>query len=184
MDKAMKKAIIIFIFAILSNLVFAQEAVKSAAALRKEKRMAEEQKQYELNKTMLDTRNFVLQADNIQNEKGNRLNVNSMINYIAVDSATIVIQTGTDWSLGQNGMGGLTERGRISGWKLTENKKHNSFNLFFKVTTYSGVYDLRFDIGSSAFTSARLTSNRYGELIFEGNLMPYRKSSVFEGQSR
>jgi hypothetical protein len=180
----MKKTIIILIFAISSNLVFGQEAIKSAAALRKEKRIAEEEKHYEFNKSMLDNRNFVLQADNLQDEKGNRVNVNSMINYIAVDSASAVIQTGTDWHLGQNGMGGVTARGRISGWKLTENKKQNNFNLFFTVTTNLGVYDLRFNVGSSEFTTARLTSYRFGQLIFEGNLMPYRKSSVFEGQSR
>jgi len=180
----MKKIIIILILAILSNMVFAQEAEKSSGASRKEKRIAETEKRYELNKQMLENRDFVLQADNLQDQYGRRVYVNSMINYIGVDSTSAVIQTGSDWGLGQNGTGGITAKGTISVWKLTENKEHNTFSLFFTVTTSVGVYDLRFIIGSSEYSSATLTSLKSGRLIFEGKLVPYSESSVFEGQSR
>jgi hypothetical protein len=180
----MKRVIVILIMAISSNIVLAQEAGKSSGASRKERRIAEMEKRYELNKSMLENRDFVLQANSLQDRYGRRVYVNSMINYIGVDSATAVIQTGSDWHLGQNGMGGVTAKGQISVWKLTENKKQNTFNLSFTVTTSIGIFDLRFLVGSSEVSTASLTSLRAGQLTFEGKLVPYRESSVFEGQSR
>jgi hypothetical protein len=179
----MKKIIISLIFSILSNLAFAHKADKSAAVSGKEKRIAEMEKQFEINKLMLENRDFVLQADYLQDRWGDRVYVNSMINYLAVDSKTAVIQTGSDYRLGRNGVGGITAKGRISNWKLSENKKQKTFNLSFTVTTNIGVYDLQFMIGPSDYSTARLTGIRAGQLTFAGDLVPYSESSVFEGQS-
>jgi len=180
----MKKIIIFLIFAISSNMVFAQGTELSPSASKKVKRILEEEKQYQKNKEMLENRDFVLQADYLQDKWGNRVFVNTMINFVAVDSTIAVIQIGSDYRKGPNGVGGITAKGHISGWKLGENQKSKTFNLSFTVTTNIGVYDLLFLIGPSETSTARLEGYTGGQLTFEGKLVPYSESSSFEGQSR
>lgn len=183
-DKAMKKTIIILMLAISSNVVIAQSADKNSVVSRKEKRNAEIEKLYGMNKEMLDHRDFVLQADYLQDRYGHRVVANTIINFVAVDSTTAVIQVGSDFRKGPNGVGGVTAKGQISDWKLSENQKKKTFNLSFTVMTNIGVYDLLFMIGPSEYSTARLTGLTAGQLTFEGKLVPYSQSSVFEGQSR
>jgi len=179
----MKKIIIILILAFVSNVILAQTGNESPAATRKEKRNAEIEKQYELNKMMLENRNFVLQADRLQDRRGHLVNVISTINFIAVDSATAIIQIGSNSRIGPNGVGGVTAKGAITSWKLTENKKQKSFDLSFNVMTPIGMYDLFFTISPSNTASAILTGLSAGELTFNGQLVPYTESTVYEGQS-
>jgi hypothetical protein len=179
----MKKIIVILIIAFASNVILAQTGDKNPAATRKEKRNAEIEKQYELNKTMLGNRDFVLEADRLQDRRGHLVNVSSNINFVAVDSATAIIQVGSNYRFGSNGVGGVTAKGTITKWKLTENKKHKSFDLYINVMTPIGIYDLFFTIGPSNTVSARLTGLSAGELTFNGRLVPYTESAVYEGQS-
>ena len=62
----MKKIIIILILGILSNLAFAHRADTSSFTSRKEKRMAEMKKNFEMTKYLLKSRDFVLEADYLQ----------------------------------------------------------------------------------------------------------------------
>lgn len=179
----MKRIIIILILAFLSNVILAQTGDKNPAATRKEKRNAEIEEQFQLNKSMLENRDFVLEADRLLDKRGNTFIVNSTINFVAVDSATAVIQIGSNYRLGPNGVGGVTAKGKITNWKLTENKKQKSFNLTINVMTTIGIYDLSFMIGPLNSATATLTGLRAGQLTFEGRLIPYTESSVYEGQS-
>lgn len=171
------------IFAISSSLVFANRADTSSVTTRKEKRMAKMEKQFKMNKSLLKNRDFVLEADYLQNQYGNRHFVNSALNFVAVDGNKAVIQTGSNIGQGFNTVGGITAKGIISGWKLSENKKQKTFNVSFSVTTNIGIYDLQFMIGSSDYSTARLTGLSRGQLTFEGNVVPYRESSIYEGQT-
>ncbi len=179
----MKIIIIILILAFASNVILAQTGDENPAATRKEKRNAEIDKQFELNKSMLENRNFVLEADRLLDRYGNTAIVSSTINFVAVDSATAIIQIGSNHRLGPNGVGGVTAKGKITKWKLTENEKQKSFNLTINVMTTIGIYDLSFMIGPSNTATASLTGLKAGQLTFEGRLIPYTESSVYEGQS-
>ena len=179
----MKAKFFILLFIIAANGLFSQGANKNSSAIKKDKQLSEQEKQYQLNKSMLDYKDFVLQASYLQDRYGNRRFVNSSINFVAVDSITAIIQIGSDYRLGSNGVGGITAKGKITNWKLTENKKQKSFNLNISVITSIGIYDLYFSIGSSGNSSATLTGLSAGQLTFEGVLIPYSKSSVYEGNS-
>ena len=179
----MKKIIIILVIAILPIGIIAQTADQNLAMTKKEKRNVEIEKQYQLNKYMVENRDFVLEADRLQDRRGNLANVSSTINFVAVDSATAIIQIGSNYRFGPNGVGGVTAKGKISNWKLVENQKQKSFSLSFNVMTSIGIYDLYFMIVPSNSSSARLTGLRAGELTFIGNMIPYSESGVFEGQS-
>lgn len=179
----MKRIIIILILAFSSNVILAQTGDENPTATRKEKRNAEIEEQFQQNKSMLENRDFVLEADRLLDRYGNIVIVNSTINFIAVDSATAIIQIGSNYRLGPNGVGGVTAKGRITKWKLTENEKQKSFYLSINVMTTIGIYDLNFMIGPSNTASASLTGLRAGQLTFEGRLIPYTESTVYEGQS-
>jgi hypothetical protein len=179
----MNKIIVILVFAILPVGIIAQTKDKNLAMTRKEKRNEETEKTYQLNKYMVENRDFVLEADRLQDRYGNLANVSSTINFVAVDSATAIIQIGSNLRFGPNGVGGVTAKGKISNWKLVEHQKQKSFSLSFNVMTSIGIYDLYFMITPSNSSTVRLTSLRAGELTFIGSMVPYSESGVFEGQS-
>ena len=179
----MKKIIFILFMAITTTGLVAQE-VHSTSMTKKEKRQAEQEQQYQLNRQMLENRNFVLEADYLENKYGHRFLVNSTINFVAVDSATAVIQVGSDYRPGKNGVGGVTAKGSITHWALKEDTKHKTFYLTVNVMSSIGIFDVRFTIDSNGHTTALLTGMGPGRLTFDGNLVPHSQSSTYEGQSR
>jgi len=179
----MKKIILILVLVISSGILVAQESGQRVALTRKEKKDSIAESQYRLNKYMLENRNFVLVASYLQDKRGNRRIVNSTINFVAIDSTTAIIQVGSDYRNGPNGVGGVTAKGKITRWVLTENKKQKSFNLSVNVSTSIGFYDLFFSISLWGNNTARLTGLSAGELTFEGSVEPYSTSQVYEGRS-
>ena len=177
------KRLVVFLGLIISaSILFAQGNDENPVLTRKEKRNAEIEKNFQLIKSMLDNKDFVLESDFLQDRYGNRILVNSTINFVAVDSTDAIIQIGSNFRLGANGVGGVTAKGKITKWDLTENKKSKSFCLSMNVMTTIGIYDLFFNIGCSGKSTATLTGLSAGRLTFDGNLVPWEKSSVFVGQ--
>jgi hypothetical protein len=130
---------------------------------------------------MIENRNFVLEANYLGNQRGNRIVVNSTFNFIRVDSIKAVIQVGSDTRLGYNGVGGITTEGEITGWKLDKNFKKKSFYLSMSVITNLGIYDIRMDVDASGNATAYLSGLQRGQLIYEGNLVPIEESRVYKG---
>jgi hypothetical protein len=179
----MKTIIVLLLFAVAAAGMMAQHDASHTTPSTKEKKESEEDKQYLLNKEMLENRDFVLEANYLQDHRGNRRFVNHMINFVQVDSTTAIIQVGSDYRIGPNGVGGITAKGRITNWKLTEDKKSKTFSLYINVMTQIGIYDLFFRIYPFSGSTASLTGLSYGQLTFEGELHPYSESSIYEGQS-
>lgn len=179
----MKKLVTFLALVISVNTMFAQIDDKNTSLSRKEIRKAKNEKQYQLVKDMIENRDFVLEANFLQDRYGRRFPVNNGINFVSVDSTEAVIQVGSNTRIGANGVGGVTAKGRITGWKLTENKRKNSFGLRINVMTPIGFYDLFFSILPSGQATAQLTGLKSGSLTFDGNLVPLENSTVYEGQS-
>ncbi len=179
----MKKIYLLLILAISANFVFAQNQETDSKMTKKERRKAEAEQKYELTKSMLENKNFVLEADYLQDKYGNRVIVNSTINFVMVDSAEAVIQIGSNSGYGPNGVGGVTAKGEITEWKLKENEKKNTFFLKMSVMTPIGIYDLHLNIGPTGQATADLTGLRAGHLTFDGDLVMLEESAVYEGHS-
>ena len=180
----MKKLVLIFVFAISTSLIFAQGTNKDSSLTRKEKRKAEIEKQYQLTKDMLENRNFVLESDSLENRYGNRFPVSPNINFVKVDpNGEAVIQIGSNWRVGPNGVGGVTAKGKITRWDFTTNQKNKTFNVKMFVMTPIGMYDLNFSVMAGGQATARLTGNYSGHLTFDGDLVPTDQSAVYEGWS-
>ena len=164
--------------------IYAQEKTNDKKAARQEKRKVAMEAQSQLTQAMLDNKNFVLETDFLQNSYGDRVPVNSTLNFVKVDSSTAVIQIGSDYGMGANGVGGVTAKGKITNWNLKENAKKNSYSLSMSVMTPIGIYDLQFLISpSSGQATARLTGMRSGSLTFDGKMVPTEMASIYEGTS-
>ncbi len=178
----MKRLILFFGLIISASILFAQGNDENATLTKKEKRNAELEKEFQLTKSMLENKDFVLETDYLQDRYGNRVQVNSTINFVAVDSTDAIIQIGSNFRLGPNGVGGVTAKGKITKWELIENQKRKAFTLSMNVMTTIGIYDLVIYIGASGRGTATLTGMRSGRLTFDGNLVPWEETSVFVGQ--
>lgn len=177
------KRIAIFLSLIISaSILFAQGNDENAVLTRKEKRNAELEKDFQLTKSMLENKDFVLETNFLQDRHGNRIPVNSNINFVSVDSTEAIIQIGSNFRIGPNGVGGVTAKGNISKWELTEDQKHKAFTLSMNVMTSTGIYDLFLNISASGRGTATLTGMTSGRLTFDGDLVPWEKSSVYIGQ--
>lgn len=182
-EKAMKRLVIFIVFIISFSFLFAQGNDDNSALSRKEKRKAEAEKQFELTQQMLKNKSFVLESDFLQDRYGNRVQVMSNINFVAIDSTEAIIQIGSNWRIGPNGVGGVTAKGQITKWELAKNEKSKTFTLRVNVMTPIGFYDLLFSIVGSGKSSALLTGLQSGQLTFDGNLVPWSDSSIYVGRS-
>jgi hypothetical protein len=182
-EKAMKRLVIFIVFIISTGFLFAQGNDENSTLSRKEKRKAEAEKQFELTKQMLENKSFVLESYYLQDRYGNRIPVMSDINFVAIDSTEAIIQIGSNWRIGPNGVGGVTAKGQITKWELSENEKNQTFTLRMNVMTPIGFYDLMFSILGSGKGTALLTGLRSGRLTFDGDLVPWSDSSIYVGRS-
>lgn len=175
------------IFLILMTLaatgIFGQGDKNNSSDIKNSKENIDDKNQYQSFKDMIENRDFVLEADYLRDRHGNRFFVSNTINFVAIDSTTAIIQVGSNSRIGPNGVGGVTAKGKITSWKLTEDLKNESFNLYATVMTSIGIYDLQFSINTSGYSTALLTGLTMGELTFEGSVEPYSDSSVYEGTS-
>jgi len=177
------KRFVVFIALIISAcILFAQGNDENAVPTKKEKRNAELEKDFQLTKSMLENKDFVLETNFLQDRYGYRIPVNSTINFVSVDSTEAIIQIGSNFRIGPNGVGGVTAKGRINKWELTVDQKHKAFTLRMNVMTTIGIYDLFINIAASGRGTATLTGMTSGRLTFDGDLVPLEKSSVFVGQ--
>jgi hypothetical protein len=175
----------------LSGGLFAQEqktskdAKKEAVQKKKAKKAAETDSLFRITDSLLTSRKFVLEAQFLKNSKGTRVHVTPDLNFISVDSLAGIIQIGTPQRTGNNGVGGVTEQGRISNWNVTKNDKKKNFFLTMTVQCKFGVYNISVNISYDGYSTATLSGmNKGGTLDFEGNLVSREASSVYKGMHR
>ena len=180
----MKKLFLILVLAFSSPFVFAQSTEQNSTLTKKEIRKARLEKQYQLTKGMIENKNFVLESDYLQDRYGFRYPVSPMINFVKVEpNNDAIIQIGSNYSIGPNGVGGVTAKGKITNWNVTQNQKSKTFYIRMDVMSPIGIYDLNFSVSSGGQATALLTGMSGGRLTFDGDLVPPDSSIVYEGWS-
>lgn len=157
------------------NQKLSREEIKEA---RKAQRIAN----YYALDTMLNARTFVLEADFLQDKYGVRIPVTSNLNFIQVNQSEGILQTGSNYGLGYNGVGGVTAEGSIGAWEVTKNPKKFSYSVHFSLFSNIGSYDIFMTVNSSNVASATITGLGPGRLTWEGHLEMMYNSRVFKGQ--
>lgn len=151
--------------------------------LKKEQKAEEAAKRTLMVGLMVEHRKFVLEADRLQDSRGNTVQVSSMINFVACDSVNGVIQIGSDLYIGGNGVGGITVEGPIANYKSSFNEKNGTYSISFDIRSTIGAYDVRISVYREGRAEATVTSTWPGRLNYSGYLVPPGVSKVYKGMS-
>jgi len=149
----------------------------------KEVRKAQLEANFWILDSLLKSKSFVLVADYLQNRYGDRIIVTPTLNFIKISGESGILQTGSNWSMGYNGVGGVTAEGSIGKWTVYKDQKRFSYNLQFSLLTNIGYYTVAMNV--SADGSARATISGLGrdKLTWEGHLETIGNSRVFKGHN-
>lgn len=162
---------------------FSQDNNKLSRKEKKEAKKAEEYAFFRYVDTLLMHKSFVLEADYVENQYGQRVNVTPLLNFIRVDSLKAVLQTGSSRYLGYNGVGGVTAEGLLNKWEVSTNNKNLSHDVRFSVNTNIGFYDVMLNITTDNYARATITGLTPGRLIYTGRLRSLYDSRVYKGQN-
>ena len=182
----MKKSLlvlILFSFA-LSFTSFGQEKKLS----RKERRAIEKAKQAQLDSIYaieiqhaLDNKKWVLEANRLSNKKGQTVNVNSNLNFVAIEGDEAYVQLGRETGMGSNGVGGVTVRANITKYEVKKGKKGTYFIHVFASSSL-GSFDIRIDMNSTGqMASATIQGNSSRRITYSGQVVPTNRSTVYKG---
>jgi len=156
--------------------------VKLTRQEQKEARKAALFANFQVLDTLFQRKDFVLKADFLENQYGDRIPVTSFLNFIKVDSTNVVLQTGSDVNVGYNGVGGVTAQGRLERFEIVKDLKHLSYSLQFSVLTGIGAYDVFMTVTSDNYARANITGLSRGKLMYEGHIEANSYSNTFKGQ--
>jgi hypothetical protein len=189
----MKRYVLLFWTSLVVLGAFAQEenSVDSKTTKKLTREQKKEQKKVEEDATarivadMVNHRQFVLEANYLSNQRGERAVVSSNINFIAIDSNRITIQLGSVSGIGgSNGMGGVTADGTITKFEIKKmGRSGDIYYIQVYTMTHIGSYDILFTVSPNGNADATVGGNWGGKLNYHGTLVPLNKSRVFKGMS-
>jgi hypothetical protein len=155
---------------------------------RKERRAIEKQKQAQMDsvlaiqiKRAIDEKKWVLEADRLSNKVGQTVNVNSNLNFVALEGDEAYVQLGRDSGMGPNGVGGVTVRADVSKYEVKAGKK-GTYYIHVFLTSALGSFDIRIDMNNTGqMASATVQGNSSRRVTYSGRLVPLSQSSVYKG---
>lgn len=148
---------------------------------KREQQKMEDERRLQQVKSLIDSREFVLEANYLSGRSGVLIPVTSNLNFIMVDSAKSVIQIGSPSGIGYNGVGGVTDEGKVTKYEVKETKGGYSLKLYTSSSLNS--FTIFFTINSDGHATARLSGVRGGVLTYHGDIVPVEESFVYQGQT-
>ncbi len=183
--KSLKFYLVSLLF--VSGLVFIPYSSKAQDVKlnRQEKKDLEQTKlkaNFQAIDTLLERKTFVLEADFLRNRYGLPVPVTSVLNFILVDSSHVVLQTGSNYHRGFNGVGGVTAEGNIQNYKVVKDSRNLSFTVSFSVMTNVGIFDIFMTISADTSASATITGLSSGRLTWDGYFKNLYNTFVYKGR--
>jgi hypothetical protein len=187
------RTLFIILFSFINMLAAypqAEEAVDSKTQKqllkeeKKKQREIEEAERTRLVDLMVNAQRFVLEADYLSNQYGDRIVVSSTLNFIIVDSTQGTIQIASPSGIGgSNFMGGVTADGMITQYEVTKLAKSGGYNIKMLIMTSLGSYDIFISVTSDGYATATIGGNWGGKLNYHGRLVPLGISRIYKGRS-
>ena len=181
----MKKLVTIISIMLLAGFLSAQEAKVGNVNITRTSIDSTKLKLDDFNfenlTNILGNKSFVLEANTINDKWGNQKFVNNLINFVMVDSTLSTIQVGNDFAIGANGVGGVTVKGKISGWKIKKDEKKKSFLISFTVSTPISLYDAFINVYGDGNASATISGMTSSKITFRGQIVSLDNSKVYVG---
>ena len=156
---------------------------KAAREAKKQEQRTKLEKQFQMTSSMIENQRFVLEADWLSNQYGERIPVTSNLNFIRIDTSYAVLQIGSNYGVGYNGVGGVTAEGRLTTWKVHKNEKKLSYTVQANVMTSIGIYDITMMVSADGRTNATITGTRRGQLNYTGQIVPLDDTHTYKGQT-
>ena len=180
----MKKIVIIILSLILVAPLFAQENKKEQRKAKKEANKEAKAKQEAetaaITKASLASKKFVLEADFLMDRKGQRIVVQSNLNFIGVDSDKGAFQFGNGRDIGYNGVGGVTVEGDVQDFKIEENK-NGTLSVSFRIVSSFGNIFVSMTVNPFGNADATVRGNTSARLKYTGTIVPLGSSRVYKG---
>ena len=158
------------------------QEVKLSRQERKEVRKAQLLANFNILDSLLNAKSFVLEADYLQDRYGYRVPVVSNLNFIKVNVTRGILQTGSDFRTGYNGVGGVTAEGSMGKWQVMKNFKNLSYTIRFNLMTQIGQFDIFLTVNADNNASSTISGLGPGKLTWVGHLETVDNSRVFKGQ--
>ncbi|MBL7138370.1 MAG: hypothetical protein ISS17_06325 [Bacteroidales bacterium] len=77
--------------------------------------------------------------------------------------------------------GGVSAQGMISKWRLDNNDKQKTYDLFMSVLLNFGTVDIFMSINMNSYATATLSGLSSAQLTYDGELVPLDDSGVQKG---
>lgn len=158
-----------------------QDQRKIEKAERKRLKEEERQKSREMAMALVKEKAYVLEATTLAG-RYRQYQVSPSTNFVKVEGDQIIIQTGDDFRMGYNGLGGITIHGTIGDYEISEGKNGATVNIRFSDPVL-GHSTLNMSIQGNGQARATVLGNWGGRATFHGQLVPLEDARVYKGQS-
>lgn len=170
------RQLIILTLALLPFLSFGQSLKKSEKQLKKQDR-------HEALITLLESKEFVVTANQIRGRRGTSVIVNPSTNFLAFADSVGVIQIAfPNGNIGLNGLGGETVDGRVTKMVIDDRGVGKGANVRITFFGYA-TFDLLLNISDSGYTNATLSGLQGQRFTYQGDITPLEGSDIFVGQT-
>ncbi len=160
--------------------------------VREEKRARAKAEEDSINKILynnalisLKDQQFVLEATQVRFRDGYTAYVNSNTNFVLMkgEHSTVQVAFNTPYS-GPNGIGGVTVDGRMSGLKMTKDKRGNvNYNFNVQGIGISAQIFITLSEGGNNATVDISPNFNSNNMTLTGKIVPLSESSVFKGRA-
>ena len=163
-----------------------EEWKKMSKSERKEYKAKMVAEQERILNDILTSKEWVLEAYQLQNRYGETANIEPTLNFIGVVGENASVQLGASGAVGINGVGGITVEGKITKYELkSPEKSGQGFYIRMEVSgASSGHISMSVQVNSDATSAATLSDNTGGRLTYRGKIVPLSQSTVYKGQVR
>ncbi len=146
------------------------------------KRLKEEEriKNQELVLALMKDRAYVLEATTLMG-RNRQVRVSPSTNFVKIEGNQVVVQTANDFSVGYNGLGGITINGTIRDYQIREEKNGVAVYIQFSDPVL-GHSILNLNVHGNGNASATVLGNWGGRATFQGELVPLEEARVYKGQ--
>jgi len=130
----------------------------------------------------INSNHFVLKADQIRGRGGFMINVDPMINFVAVQDDEAFVQLGSPTGMGYNGLGGITLRGKITSMNKSRDKKNGGYIISMNTMGPAGSLTIFIHVNiTGEMATASVQSNWGSRVEFKGYLVPWEERDDFRG---
>ena len=183
--------IILLFISVSGTVVLAQTENPDTKELTKEEKKAlkkakkEEQKlqrEEALNNFEIyaNNRQWVLEAYMVFDKAGQSYSMDPNINFVGADKEQATIQLSFNGIMGWNGVGGITQDGKIGTYTITKSKSVITIRMT-AMGSGMGPVDILLTVSGDGIGSATVSGNWGDRITFKGKFVPLSESSVYKG---